>query len=222
MTTETSLDALHARYQEVREGFPESLRVRLHRALSWLRRAELLGEDLDAQYLFRWIAFNAAYARDQTMDDAVGTERTRYGAFFQAVAAVDRQQSLQRELFTTFSGPIRTLIDNRYVYEPFWRAMREGDSSDAWEVGFDAAKRAAMHALMRENTVTVLSIVFDRLYVLRNQLMHGGATWNSRVNRQQLADGTRILGTLVPIMISLMLEHPDRDYGEILYPVVSD
>lgn len=28
----------------------------------------------------------------------------------------------------------------------------------------------------------ILSILFDRLYVLRNQLVHGGATWNSDVN----------------------------------------
>ena len=48
--------------------------------------------------------------------------------------------------------------------------------------------------------VTVLSIVFDRLYVLRNQLVHGGATWNSQVNRQQLRDGVAILGTLVPLI----------------------
>ncbi|HPF72476.1 MAG TPA: HEPN domain-containing protein [Xanthomonadaceae bacterium] len=218
----TSLDELHERYRGAREGFEESLRVRLHRALSWLRRSAALEEDLDAQYLFRWIAFNAAYARDQSADEPVGSERARFGAFFAALVAVDREGRLQRELTTTFPGPVRVLIDNRYVFEPFWRAMREGDASDGWAISFEAAKRAAMNALMHNNTVTVLSIVFDRLYVLRNQLMHGGATWNSRVNRQQLTDGSRILGTLLPIMIELMMEHPERDYGEILYPVVAD
>jgi hypothetical protein len=31
-------------------------------------------------------------------------------------------------------------------------------------------------ALGRQDTVTVLSIVLSRIYVLRNQLVHGGAT----------------------------------------------
>ena len=35
---------------------------------------------------------------------------------------------------------------------------------------------------------TVLSIVLSRIYTLRNQLVHGGATWDSSVNREQLRD----------------------------------
>lgn len=77
-----------------------------------------------------------------------------------------------------------------------------------------------MHALVERNTAKVLSIVFDRLYVLRNQLIHGGATWNSSVNRQQVCDGAAILGNLVPKIVELMLLHPENDHGEILYPVI--
>ena len=62
--------------------------------------------------------------------------------------------------------------------------------------------------------------MFDRLYVLRNQLIHGGATWNSSVNRAQVKDGVHILLALVPVVIGLMLRRPEADFGEILYPVV--
>lgn len=47
----------------------------------------------------------------------------------------------------------------------------------------------------------MLSIVFQRLYTLRNQLIHGGANWNSAVNRDQLRDANGILGDVVPIII---------------------
>jgi hypothetical protein len=107
------------------------------------------------------------------------------------------------------------------VYQPFWTAQQTWDSSEAWREGFEAGKRAALHALMAKDTVRVLAIVFDRLYVLRNQLVHGGATWNSGVNRQQVRDGVAILGSLLPILLGLMIAHPDADHGEILYPVVS-
>jgi hypothetical protein len=73
---------------------------------------------------------------------------------------------------------------------------------------------------MGKDTARVLAIVFDRLYVLRNQLVHGGATWNSGVNRQQVKDGAAILGTLLPLLLDLMITHPAQDHGEILYPVV--
>jgi hypothetical protein len=41
--------------------------------------------------------------------------------------------------------------------------------------GDDAASVRAVHlALGKQDTVTVLSIVLSRIYVLRNQLIHGG------------------------------------------------
>jgi len=73
---------------------------------------------------------------------------------------------------------------------------------------------------MGNQTALVLSIVFDRLIVLRNQLVHGGATWNSSVNRAQVKDGANVLSKFVPVLIDLMLSQPERDFGDVLYPVV--
>lgn len=66
----------------------------------------------------------------------------------------------------------------------------------------------------------MLSIIFDRLYVLRNQLLHGGATWNSKINRQQVTDGGKILAKLIPAIISLLIDAEKIDFGDIMYPVV--
>ena len=68
---------------------------------------------------------------------------------------------------------------------------------------------------MNGETATVLGIVFDRLYVLRNQLVHGGATWNSQINRAQIEDGVAILGTLVPLILAVMMERPEQDLSLI-------
>jgi hypothetical protein len=64
------------------------------------------------------------------------------------------------------------------------------------------------------------SLVLNRLYTLRNQLMHGGATWGGKVNREQLRDCTRLLGNLVPVIIGLMMDNPDTPWGDAVYPVV--
>ena len=73
---------------------------------------------------------------------------------------------------------------------------------------------------MTKDTAKILMIVFDRLYVLRNQMVHGGATWNSSVNRSQVRDGVSILSSLLPIFIDIMLENHDYDWGQPLYPVI--
>ncbi|MCA2008623.1 hypothetical protein [Tritonibacter mobilis] len=64
-------------------------------------------------------------------------------------------------------------------------------------------------------------MLFDRLYVLRNQLIHGGATWNSSVNRDQLRDGVAILSVLMPVMIDIMMDNANEEWGKPFYPVVN-
>lgn len=191
--------------------------IRIHRATSWLARAESETEDFDARFIFLWISFNAAYAQELGRE---GNERDRLSGFFKSLLHVDNAGRLQALLFQRFSGSIRTLIENRFVFDPFWRALREHDSSNNWETQFTASKRAALHSVMSGDTQKVLGIVFDRLYVLRNQLVHGGATWSSQVNRAQVRDGASIMLAIVPVIIDLMLDHPEVDFGAINYPVV--
>ncbi len=204
-------------HRQVRDAQPDSTRVRLHRAISWLVRAEQETEDTDARFLFLWISLNAAYAQEFGFEDA---EREQLRRFFEALLAHDKAGSLQDILFQQFPGPIRTLIGNRFVYARFWKALREHDSSTRWSDRFAADQRSALQAVVERRTEVVLSIVLDRLYVLRNQLVHGGATWDSHANRAQLRDGAAILGQLVPAILQLMLQDGAPELGEVAYPMI--
>ena len=93
-----------------------------------------------------------------------------------------------------------------------------GSSSARWEASVDASRKLALHALMEKKTGVVLSIVLDRLYVLRNQLVHGGATWNSVANRQQVRDGAAILMAVVPVVVDILIDAGDGDFGAVAYP----
>jgi len=62
--------------------------------------------------------------------------------------------------------------------------------------------------------------MLNRIYNLRNQLIHGGATWNGRMNRDQLLGGCNLLGKLVPLIIQMMLDNPDTLWGDANYQVV--
>lgn len=70
------------------------------------------------------------------------------------------------------------------------------------------------------DTSRVLLTVFERLYTLRNQLIHGGATWNSKVNRGQVHDGANIMNKLVPAIIHIMMDGAGEVWGDPCYPVV--
>ena len=82
------------------------------------------------------------------------------------------------------------------------------------------SSRAFAHAMQAQDSAQVLGKLFERLYVLRNQLVHGGATWNSSANREQVRDGAAILSFLMPIFIDIMMDHPEENWGQPYYPVV--
>jgi hypothetical protein len=208
---------LKEQHRQVRDSQPETLRVRIHCAISWLARAEQEKEDQDARYIFLWIAFNAAYASEFGFEQK---ERDQVRQFIDRLLQLDGEQRLHDALFRQFSGPIRTLIDNRFVFEPFWRAMRNHASDGAWETSFVASRKLALRALMDKDTATLLSILLDRLYVLRNQLIHGSATWSGATNRAQVRDGMAILGVLLPIIVGLMMRGEAKNFDSIAFPVV--
>ena len=91
-------------------------------------------------------------------------------------------------------------------------------SSTSWAPG---AKAAAHRALGARDTVTVLGVALRRIYKLRNQLMHGGETWGSSVNRGQIRDCVSLMGMLVPHVIEITLDHPDTLWRDACYPVVT-
>lgn len=217
MATPPTAAALKQRHRKVRADQPENWRIRIHRAISWLQRAERETRDDDARFLFLWIALNAAYAREFGFEQS---ERDQARQFIERLVVFDGENRLQQILFDQFTGPVRTLLENRFVFEPFWRALRDHDASNAWELQFANASKLAMRALMARKTEVVLSVVADRLYVLRNQLMHGGATWNGDANRQQVHDAVTILGALMPVIIDLMIDHPEPDESGITFPLL--
>jgi len=212
-----SHDEIKAKQRGLRDGFPDPLGLRVHRAISWYGRAERETDDPDAAFLFNWIAFNAAYADERD----VRGERDAFSWFFTNLQQRDLAGRIYNAVWERFSGPIRMFLENRYVYGPYWANQNGLDGYEDWEERFDRARRAFHRALTQRDTAAILSMLFDRLYVLRNQMIHGGATWNSSVNRDQLRDGAAILACLVPVMIDIMMDNPQEGWGRPFYPVVT-
>jgi len=213
-----SFSTLKQRHRSIREGFPEFLNLRVHRALSWLQRAELC-EDDDGAFIFLWISLNAAYANDA--GEYRESEISTFRFFIKRIVELDSSGQIADLLWDTWSGPIRLLLNNEYVFQRYWDFHNQKQGVDEWQISFNRARDKSKSALANQQTDEVLNILMDRLYTLRNQLIHGGATWGGSVNRSQVRDGRNILASLVPVIISVMMDNAKAHWGEPFYLVRS-
>jgi hypothetical protein len=229
---------LKARHRAERDGYPQNLSLRVHRALSWLDRAERAGHelkatgrqakkagaagkdaDLDARFIFLWIALNAAYATEIDEGNALSEQQT-FRRFLRKLLHLDTAGRIEDLVWSEFPQSIRLLLDNPYVLRDFW-AWQNGRLTEAeWQRKLADDKRKVARALAHRRTNVVLGIVLSRIYTLRNQLIHGGATWNGKVNRAQIRDCTRFMARLAPLVIEIMMDHPETLWGDPCYPVV--
>ena len=211
---------LKARQRAERAAYPESIGVRVHRALSWLNRAEQ-SEDVDGKFIFLWIAFNAAYAQVLHSQEN-SSEQAKFNRFLKKLVLLDTKKTLYNLIWNEFPNSIRVLLKNKYVFDLFWAHQRGEITEEEFESAFKKSNRAAQKAISNSDTAKVLNVILSRLYTLRNQIMHGGATFDGAVNRSQLRDATRFMAILVPSVISLMMDNPKTLWGDAIYPVVTN
>lgn len=213
------LAEITAYFKQNRESYSEELRLRIHRALSWLEKAEQ-SDDLDSKFIFLWICFNATYAKDLSSTLRGGADKSLFREFLHRICQYDHHRQIYHLIWHTYSGSIRILLNNPYTFQPFWDYQNGLIEEGEWRASFENNKQQALQALTEQDTAKVLLALFNHLYTLRNQIVHGGATHNSSVNRAQVKDACQILGQLLPMMIRTILDNPKVNWGKPFYPVV--
>ncbi|MFT5609395.1 MAG: hypothetical protein ACI9PZ_003214 [Parvicella sp.] len=217
-------EALKQTLRAHRDDFTQVHSTRLHRSLSWLKAAseQLQNDNIDQAFINLWISFSACFYIE-------GEESI--APFIEKLVALDDNQRIYACLWNEYSGSVKALIKNPYVFAEFWQAQRlkseqkEGcaelkQATAEWRMSFDQSSVEALNCLGRKKVAPLFLIVLDRLYVLRNQVLQGGATYQSQVNREQVGDGVALLSSIMPIIISIMLNSNEEDWGEIAYPVI--
>ncbi len=207
--------------------------LRLQRANSWVARSEKI-KNREEKFICLWIAFNAAYGAEGT--DTPKYEIPKFRNFLCEIEKHDKPDRIRDILLDlddkdSRRKPIRNFLENRHVYKDFWesvRAQREGEQKNDWRKYFDRENRFVRDALDKrpirnEDVVKVFRIVFERLYQLRNQVFHGGATCGEKSwGWIQLEDANYIMAALVPVILEIMEQNPKSDWGKIAYPQIGD
>ncbi|MGC6248228.1 hypothetical protein ACNO7P_07275 [Bisgaard Taxon 45] len=211
------LKLIEETFKSQRHQLSEDFRLRIHRSLSWLKKSEQ-DKDLDSRFISLWIAFNAAYAKE--LGDI--RDKATFNEFLLRICAFDNEKQIYNLVWKTFSQSIRLLLDNKFVFQPFWKFHNGQITKEIWLSQFNAQHQIALTAIRNKNTRKLLIIVFEHLYILRNQIIHGGATYNSIANRTQLKEACEILFTLIPLIISIMMDNPNTAWGKPFYPYIKE
>jgi len=211
---------------------------RLRRADSWLAQSEQVSAD-DEKFIFLWIAFNAAYGDKPRYENPYkpepSTSRNKFHKFLREILHRDYEGKITTILSEKYlsAKSIRRLLQNQYVFEPFWMSVRGEPSTQPWEEQlakrnervFKSHPRIGDQDPQKKHVLRVLEEVLTRLNTLRNQIFHGGTTFATGMGRKQLKDGCNIMEALIPVILEIMRAdikaHPESDaWGTVAYPVV--
>ena len=176
--------------------------LRLTRVNSWLDRARAM--DLETEkFLFYWIAFNAAYA-NATPEASVFTERDIFNHFIDRIVERDKEGQLDQVLWNIFPNHVRILMSNKYSCLFFWAdQMSEKDQYD-WREAMEKECSALNRAFSKGDTAKVLKIVFGRLYVLRNRIVHGGMIFENSYNQKVLENAAWLMESVMTEVVKIM------------------
>ena len=194
---------------------------RVARAIAWLEIAQHSNYD-EIQFMLHWISFNALYGQGDKVHKSGGTDISMIENFLKAVVP-HGEEHLWRVLEEN-ANSAQKILYLRQTYKRFWDAMYDERDRRCWEEEFKAENDKAMKAYEKRNVMEFLDILFRRLYVVRNQLMHGAASANinnhSRRNRTQVKNGIELLSKLVPTFVYIVAQADDINLGQIPYPRV--
>ncbi len=207
---------LKAQHRRDRDEWPETTRLRIHRALSWLRRAEQC-EDDDGAFVFLWVAFNAAYGSEIKINDS-NKQTDLFTVLIDKLVNFDEDKQLERACIE-FESAISKLLGSRYTHAEYWKSKRGKMTHQQWRDKFNDANRSANVASNKNDMKTkeLLREVIERIYTLRNQIVHGGATWNSSSNRDTVLPCTTIMRKLMPLIIKIIMDNPNGNWGELAF-----
>lgn len=215
---ESVLKEINLQFKNESENYNDDLRLKLHRALSWLNAADSQKENLDFCFISLWIAMNAIYADE--LDDA--GDRDGLHNFLQTVCNLDGEKELYTLVWNTFSDNLRLFLQNKFIFQPFWDEHNAGKNTGKWKTLFVRENKRALTAIAQQNTSAILHIIFRRLYTLRNQILHGGASFESSVNKGQKKEACTFLLNVLPLILKIIMGHYSHDWGKPYYPLITE
>lgn len=233
-------------YPHEKLGPKQSNMIRMQRAISWLMRdcdqLEHSDHSDDMSFILNWIAFESLYGKEQSVgvaDNGKSSSPSKNGAVNEIMGFVanleanetDRQRII--EAVDEVRSDIKLLFNNPFIDPANWarfyrrKTTKAGAHHNPFKQGPGKVKIPSKSGLNDRNKLdALLKDLFQRLYMLRNQLFHGNATHKGDENHDrasQIVSGAKVLRRLLPELILSMLSamelYSDSErWGKVPYP----
>lgn len=193
---------------------------RLYRARSWIQRAaaQRVREpaDLDGRFIFYWIAFNAMYGQAEYLAEFHQREDARVRDFVGKMIRLDSETGYIARVLAQIKDDVNVLLKNQFLWREYWT----DGFTDALCTSMRDAEAELQTALTSASSLGLpLRRVFERVYELRIQLVHGCSKDGSTSNRDSLEPAVIVLKRLVPLFWAIMRRFGrSEDWGDLSYP----
>ena len=195
------------------QGHPTN--VRFHRACSWIQQSELVSpdSDLDLKLLGQWIAFNSLYGQwDDNQQEPVG-DTVCWRRFLDRMLTLDESQFLIDVLMDN-KRLVMKIFDDEFLSRFFWQEPTDKRAKQSKKTKFDARTW-----YVQGDWTMIMDRLIERIYLLRCQLVHGAATYNSSLNRTATKHCSMMMDHLLRAFLLVWINHgADEDWGSMCYP----
>lgn len=188
--------------------------IRFHRACSWLQRAdEADQEDLDLAVLCQWTAFNALYGQWDHGKRMPVPDMECWKHFIERMVELDAAKHIADTLMD-HRPLVLTILEDKYVSSFYWKDPGEQSAHKVRKVKYEAQSW-----YLNGNWAGILERLIERIYFVRGQLVHGAATFNSKVNRSAVRQCAMAMSHLLRTFLRVWIEFgADEDWGILCYP----
>jgi len=203
------------RLSEINPEHPTN--IRFHRSCSWMQRGEQVDDqkDLDLSLLSYWVAFNTLYGQwDDGLQEPV-PDRICWRHFLDRMLDLDSGQIIGDCLMTN-RPLVMSIFDDQYLSHYFWKDPTDQRARQSKKAKFDAQTW-----YLEGNWTLILDCLIDRIYLLRCQLVHGAATYNSSLNRIAIRRCSQMMNHLLRAFLLVWIERgSEEDWGIMCYPPI--
>jgi len=217
---------LRRRWKPTKEGVaagPErnTIRVRLHRCWSWLERVEELAaagvETEDDRLIYGWVALNSLYGRWDWEQREPVNDLDSLTSFLERLWAFDHDGALPALLLTN-RALARSIVGDEYLSRFFWKYPGQDQIRSVRNL-----RRKFDVWLEEGHFAKALDLTLKRVYLARCQLIHGGATYRSSLNRASIGRCAAFVQLFVRAASLIIVDHAwEEDWGDICYPPMDD
>lgn len=209
-------DELRAKYlidvkNDIECSSTKAALLRSRRAISWIRYAEQELNRREVAFVFLWISFNALYGQNAPDDEEQARQRDVINQFLETMVVLDTESRIH-EILEFLDLDIDRFLSNWFVFKGFWTKYKD-------RMPFDYDTFSA-RTWRYQSTKEILKTVFERIYVLRNQVFHGSTTsvQSGTTGRRQLVEGFNIVQHLVPLFTYLTMVHDEHGWALPEFP----